>query len=159
MLSRHSLSRPLSFSLCNWIISSQVLLDCIFHINRIFTFDLEWTIIGLYLSHQVSFYFSSSPFQIIIFGVLLNYIFHIKCSYIHVIFTPSLRTNNKTKLNDKKIIEDEWQNKIEWLRKHYLGRIMKQKWIINQNSSRTSHFLFTTDTFLSQLSESETSSY
>ena len=74
MLSRHSLSRPLSFSLCNWIISSQVLLDCIFHINRIFTFDLEWTIIGLYLSHQVSFYFSSSPFQIIIFGVLLNYI-------------------------------------------------------------------------------------
>ena len=108
MLSRHSLSRPLSFSLCNWIISSQVLLDCIFHINRIFTFDLEWTIIGLYLSHQVSFYFSSSPFQIIIFGVLLNYIFHIKCSYIHVIFTPSLRTNNKTKSNNKKKSHRVW---------------------------------------------------
>ena len=124
MLSRHSLSRPLSFSLCNWIISSRVLLDCIFHINRLFTFDLEWTTIGLYLSHQVSFYFSSSPFQIIILGVLLNYVFHIKCSYIHVIFTPSLRTNNKTKSNNKK---------------NHRGWIIKQNRMIKKTLFRTNN--------------------
>ena len=123
MLSRHSLSRPLSFSLCNWIISSRVLLDCIFHINRIFTFDLEWTIIGLYLSHQVSFYFSSSPFQIIIFGVLLNYIFHIKCSYIHVIFNHLGR-----------IIK---QNRI--IKKNHRGWIIKQNRMIKKTLFRTNN--------------------
>ena len=88
-------------------------------------------------------------------------IFSISNVSILVIFIPSFRTNDKTKSNDTE------ENHLGWIIKQ--NRIIENKsfwtnkkwnWIIKKKLFRTSHFLFTTDVpFLSQFSESETSSY
>ena len=101
---RHSLSRPLSFSLCNWIISSRVLLDCIFHINHLFTFDLELTIIGLYLSHQTSFYYSSSTIQIHLRSIIGLYFPYQMFLYLSSLFHLLGRMIKQNRMIQKKII-------------------------------------------------------